>query len=210
MLEDKLENLIEIIKSLESIVIAFSGGVDSTLLAKVALDVLGDKVIAVTARSETYTKSELEDAIELAKKIGLPVTGIYYHLKELSYEGLIISEKLGRKKVYSLTVKGKSLISILTNSESKKARNWLTPWFLILRRRRSSPGGVARFPRSSAKRRLRCGGSDPAYFQYNTRTVRTLHGKSSGGMLRAIEGGGPGRDRPGTACSCPGCASGGD
>ena len=55
---------------------------------------------------------------ELAGKIRLPVTGIYYHLKELADEGLIVSEKSGRRKVYSLTAKGKSLVSILTNSES--------------------------------------------------------------------------------------------
>ena len=71
MLENKLEDLKEIIKTLDSVVIAFSGGVDSTLLSKIAFDVLGDKALAVTARSETYTKSELEDAIKLAKKIGI-------------------------------------------------------------------------------------------------------------------------------------------
>lgn len=71
MLEDKLKSLKNIIKSLDSVVIAFSGGVDSTLLAKVAYEVLGDKALAVTARSETYTKSELEDAIKLAKEIGI-------------------------------------------------------------------------------------------------------------------------------------------
>jgi predicted transcriptional regulator len=57
---------------------------------------------------------------ELARKIGIPVTGIYYHLKELADEGLIVSEKSGRRRVNSLTAKGKSLISILTNSERGK------------------------------------------------------------------------------------------
>jgi uncharacterized protein len=71
MLNDKLNKLKDILKSLDSVVIAFSGGVDSTLLSKVAYEVLGDKSLAVTAKSETYTKSELEDAIELAKKIGI-------------------------------------------------------------------------------------------------------------------------------------------
>jgi pyridinium-3,5-biscarboxylic acid mononucleotide sulfurtransferase len=117
MLENKLENLIEIIKSLESTVIAFSGGVDSTLLAKVALDVLGDKAIAVTARSETYTKSELEDAIELAKKIGIrhevivseeldipefshnPANRCYYCKKELLKKLKEIAETYGFKNV---------------------------------------------------------------------------------------------------------------
>lgn len=117
MIENKLENLKEIIKSLESVVIAFSGGVDSTLLAKVALDVLGDKVIAVTARSETYTKSELEDAIELAKKIGIrhevivseeldipefshnPANRCYYCKKELLKKLKEIAEAYGFKNV---------------------------------------------------------------------------------------------------------------
>ncbi|HGE70339.1 TPA: ATP-dependent sacrificial sulfur transferase LarE [Candidatus Poribacteria bacterium] len=71
MIDEKLEKLKDILKSLESVVIAFSGGVDSTLLSKVAYDVLGDRSLAVTAKSETYTKSELDDAIELAKKIGI-------------------------------------------------------------------------------------------------------------------------------------------
>ena len=71
MLENKLNKLKDILKSLDSVVIAFSGGVDSTLLSKVAYKVLGDKSLAVTAKSETYTKSELEDAIGLAKEIGI-------------------------------------------------------------------------------------------------------------------------------------------
>jgi DNA-binding PadR family transcriptional regulator len=62
-----------------------------------------------------FSNGELH-GYELARKIGLPVTGIYYHLKELADEGLIVSEESGRRKVYSLTVKGKSLVSILTNT----------------------------------------------------------------------------------------------
>ncbi|MGR3309597.1 MAG: ATP-dependent sacrificial sulfur transferase LarE, partial [Candidatus Brocadiales bacterium] len=45
----KLERLKNIIKSLESVVVAFSGGVDSSLIAKVCYDALGEKVMAVTA-----------------------------------------------------------------------------------------------------------------------------------------------------------------
>lgn len=58
----KLENLKAIIKDKGGAVVAFSGGVDSTFLLKVAAEVLGDKVIAVTANSETYPKRELEEA----------------------------------------------------------------------------------------------------------------------------------------------------
>ena len=52
-------------------VIAFSGGVDSTFLVKVAYEVLGKNVIAVTAASSTYPKTELEEAKRLARLIGV-------------------------------------------------------------------------------------------------------------------------------------------
>ena len=69
--EKKLENLKSNLKAMGSAAIAFSGGVDSTFLVKVAYDVLGDKVLAVTATSETYPESELKDAESLAKMIGV-------------------------------------------------------------------------------------------------------------------------------------------
>ncbi|MDD3035866.1 MAG: ATP-dependent sacrificial sulfur transferase LarE [Candidatus Saccharimonadaceae bacterium] len=61
-LHEKYENLKEYLKNLDSVAVAFSGGVDSTFLLKTAHDVLGDKVIAVTARSMSFPKRELEDA----------------------------------------------------------------------------------------------------------------------------------------------------
>jgi len=71
MLEEKYRKLTVILEELGSVVVAFSGGVDSTFLLKVAIDVLGpDRVLAVTADSETYPSSELEAAKQLAEKIG--------------------------------------------------------------------------------------------------------------------------------------------
>ncbi len=62
----KLEKLQKILKELDSAVLAFSGGVDSSFLLKVARDCLGNKILAVTANSATYPKSELEFSRKLA------------------------------------------------------------------------------------------------------------------------------------------------
>lgn len=65
---EKFESLKNHIKTLESVAIAFSGGVDSTFLLKVASDVLGENVVAITAKSSTYPERELKEAIEFAEK----------------------------------------------------------------------------------------------------------------------------------------------
>ncbi|WP_048826744.1 ATP-dependent sacrificial sulfur transferase LarE [Bacillus sp. B-jedd] len=71
MLEIKYKKLQSILTEMETIVIAFSGGVDSTFLLKAALDTLGpDKVLAVTADSETYPFEELEEAKRIARDLG--------------------------------------------------------------------------------------------------------------------------------------------
>lgn len=65
---NKLEKLKEYLINLESVVVAFSSGVDSTFLLKIAHDTLKDNVIAITAKSRTFPERELSQAIEFCKK----------------------------------------------------------------------------------------------------------------------------------------------
>lgn len=66
----KFEHLKAIIKDMGSVLVAFSGGVDSTFLLKVAFDTLGGKTAGLTATSPTYPDREFQDAKRLAREIG--------------------------------------------------------------------------------------------------------------------------------------------
>ena len=70
-MKEKLKHLKEIIKEKDSLMIAFSGGVDSSLVAKIANEVLGEKALAVTLTSDTFSKRELESAKIIAQEIGI-------------------------------------------------------------------------------------------------------------------------------------------
>lgn len=72
MMLQKLEQLRNLFAEMEQALIAYSGGVDSTLIAKIAYDVLGDRAIAVTAVSPSLLPEELEDAQIQAAQIGIP------------------------------------------------------------------------------------------------------------------------------------------
>jgi uncharacterized protein len=69
-LRKKYERLQQILQAMGSVAIGYSGGVDSTLLLKVAADVLGPSALAMIGRSETYPTREFEEAVALAGKIG--------------------------------------------------------------------------------------------------------------------------------------------
>jgi len=80
-LSSKLKSLEAILSDMRSVLVAYSGGADSTFLLKVASNILGDRAIAVTASSATYTPQELEEARENTELIG--AKHIIVHTNEL-------------------------------------------------------------------------------------------------------------------------------
>ncbi len=70
---EKLQELRALIRSFGSCLVAYSGGVDSVFLARVARDVLGDKALAVIADSPSLPRRELNEALEIAAQFEIPV-----------------------------------------------------------------------------------------------------------------------------------------
>ena len=84
-LEEKKRKLVAYLEELESIAVAFSGGVDSTFLLKIAHDVLGDRALAVTAHSFSFPKRELNEAIAFCKNEG--IRHVLMEFEELKVKG---------------------------------------------------------------------------------------------------------------------------
>lgn len=147
--DEKYEKLTAFIeeKGQNGVVVAFSGGIDSSTLAAVSHNVLGAKVVAVTATSPTYTPEELEEAKALAKEIGIrqivvetdelldenfvrnPQNRCYYCKRELLKRLLETAGELGFEAVFE----GTNFSDLADHRPGFKAvkemKHVYSPWF---------------------------------------------------------------------------------
>ncbi|MFC1485986.1 ATP-dependent sacrificial sulfur transferase LarE [Candidatus Latescibacterota bacterium] len=89
-LHSRRERLESLITSYGTLAVAFSGGVDSTLLAKVAHDILGDRVLAITVDSEAYPPASIEETRCLARDIGIRLVELPARVTEI--QGFVKNE----------------------------------------------------------------------------------------------------------------------
>jgi len=75
-IDSKLERLRALLSAMGGVVIGYSGGCDSTLLAAVGKEVINDRMVCVLASSQTYPNSEVKEAMETAKGLGIAVLQI--------------------------------------------------------------------------------------------------------------------------------------
>ncbi|HMK94196.1 MAG TPA: ATP-dependent sacrificial sulfur transferase LarE [Candidatus Limnocylindrales bacterium] len=146
----KLEQLRSFIRETgkDGVVIAYSGGVDSSTLAAVSHEVLGEKAVAVTAQSPTYGSEELADAKKTARQIGIklyiietdelsnedfsrnPENRCYYCKKELLQSLIDFAHEVGFKTVFE----GTNFSDLNDHRPGfkavKEAKNVYSPWMV--------------------------------------------------------------------------------
>ena len=81
-LNEKTKKLKLLIRKMDRVLVAFSGGVDSTLVLAIAKDVLGSNVLAVTAHSDSLPDREVDACRKLSQEIG--VEHLFIHTEEMS------------------------------------------------------------------------------------------------------------------------------
>lgn len=114
---EKINYLKSILEGMKKIIIAFSGGVDSTFLMKIAKDVLNDNVLAVTAVSETTPRHEYHDAVRLATLLGVP--HVIMPTKELNIPEFVANSE---DKCY---ICKKYRFSLLSDMAKERGYDWV-------------------------------------------------------------------------------------
>lgn len=107
VLHKKYAHLNEILKKLERVAVAYSGGVDSTFLLKAAKDVLGDNVFAITMNLCSFPRHELEETVTFCKQENIAQMILEFH--ELEIPGFAGNDEnrcyLCKKQIFSLMKK---------------------------------------------------------------------------------------------------------